>query len=475
MASGAASLKAPAWYRDANGPQGLRPLPPTAIVTGALPVSSSLPPHRSGVPLPSVPPVPSNTAQRPTGLPPPLPALAIMPPPPPAQAKKGVAALMPALPAPPGAALALIGGKSHVGRPPDRPAVINAAPKSSDEKVFLIPGLQNQPFTEEELQLAFDAMDLDNHGYIGQTDIRRILSLCGETEPSEIEVNEMIRVIDPDGSGTVEYHEFRKHFMEPPPIFRNFDLHIRGSADDSESDGEAPKVQVPMAILNRRDSNEGSVASSRHSSGARGNAHKDHRFEAVAIITGGRAGTALKPEFIKYVYQRFIELDTQDAGFITFKAFCEVLQKVPDEQLRRAFNAFDVDHMGELDLRQFVVSLSMFTSSTKEEKLRFAFMMYDEDQTGSLTRQELEELMKAMAPHMRGYRREAHAGRVFSEHNIRPNGRIQLVDFLDYIDEHAEEFIPGASPKVGKEPQRRQFQLEAPSEEDDDDHDDFGS
>merc|ERR1712187_167362 len=124
----------------------------------------------------------------------------------------------------------------------------------------------------------------------------------------------------------------------------------------------------------------------------------DPRIEAVETITQGKA--SLKPEFIKQVYQRFVELDKEDEGFISYEVFCLVLRKAESPLMRKAFNVFDVDKEGELDLRQFVVSLSMFTSSSLQDKLKFAFMMYDENQLDSVTRSEMVDLVKAMAPHV---------------------------------------------------------------------------
>eukprot|EP00438_Fugacium_kawagutii_P026973 Skav224413 [mRNA] locus=scaffold657:138119:142432:+ [translate_table: standard] len=92
-------------------------------------------------------------------------------------------------------------------------------------QAFEIPGLQARPYHDDELQappgetsgasqVAFEIIDLDRHGEIGATDLRRALQqlggawgcgvawyparLCGEPEPTDAEIQEMIRLMDPE-------------------------------------------------------------------------------------------------------------------------------------------------------------------------------------------------------------------------------------------------------------------------------------
>merc|ERR550537_1424575 len=92
-------------------------------------------------------------------------------------------------------------------------------------------------------------IDLDKHSELGPSDITRVLELCGEPEPTEAEVLEMIRLFDPDGSGSVEFKEFRQNFMRPPAVFRNFDLHKRDGAQSlGASENRTPMAESEEAI-----------------------------------------------------------------------------------------------------------------------------------------------------------------------------------------------------------------------------------
>merc|ERR1719502_587174 len=107
--------------------------------------------------------------------------------------------------------------------------MVKAKPPAQDEKPFEIWGLQHRPYSEDELREAFDMLDLDKHGYIGPQDIRRVLDLCGEGDVVDAEVREMLRLVDSDARGKVDFEEFADQFIDPPPVFRNFDMQKRGA------------------------------------------------------------------------------------------------------------------------------------------------------------------------------------------------------------------------------------------------------
>mmetsp|Transcript_28490 Transcript_28490/g.71580 ORF Transcript_28490/g.71580 Transcript_28490/m.71580 type:complete len:296 (+) Transcript_28490:71-958(+) len=267
-------MRAPDWYRDFNaGPNGSRPPPPpkarSQIDDPLLPpkapgIGSGGPPpgkRNSGPVLPLVPALPPpKTAQLAL---PEAPALAALPPPPtPPAAIGAVVPITPALPlaltqpTSPGngggsLALSIPGGNSGSGgdtagqQAPSlqsggggggggrtvqnrQLATVNAAPPPKDmsQKPFMIPGLQSRPFSEDELETAWEMMDLDGHGSLEAQDLRRVLELCGEPTASEAELAMMIRMLDRGATNRVKYQDFWRAFTNPPPLFRNWNLHL---------------------------------------------------------------------------------------------------------------------------------------------------------------------------------------------------------------------------------------------------------
>merc|ERR1712232_94022 len=169
---------------------------------------------------------------------------------------------------------------------------------------------------------------------------------------------------------------------------------------------------------------------------------------------------------IKRVYQTFVDLDSEDYGFVTYEAFCMVLRRAESPAMRKAFDAFDYERIGELDLRQFVVSLSMFTLSPTGDKLKFAFMMYDEDQEGAASKAEVLELLKAMAPHVTERDRVKHASKMYSMHNLHSGMRITIDEFVEYMlkDDYAKELLPLMSSSEGSSQDNNQTNSKEPQE-----------
>merc|ERR1712032_527058 len=117
-------------------------------------------------------------------------------------------------------------------------------------------------------------------------------------------------------------------------------------------------------------------------------------------------------------------------------------QKPQSADMKRAFHLFDHDRIYELDLRHFVVGLSMYTISSVHDKLRFAFMMYDEEQSGFIDQEVFIELLHAIAPHFLAEDREWHVNAAYSMLNLHPSACMQVEDFISYTAQYAEELLP---------------------------------
>ncbi len=65
------------------------------------------------------------------------------------------------------------------------------------------------------------------------------------------------------------------------------------------------------------------------------------------------------------------------------------LQVDPSPQCEGLFQLFDVDRSGQIDVREFMISLTNFAGASKDDKLKFAFMIFDEDGNGVITKQEV--------------------------------------------------------------------------------------
>lgn len=145
--------------------------------------------------------------------------------------------------------------------------IVDAAGMAADgeEGDGVVQGMfENQPFTDDQIKEAFFTFDMNGNGYIGVAEIRFVLDALGEDVTDE-EIDEMVRMLDVDGDGQVNFKEFYKMASGqslapigvalPPP--RDIDIAKRlgrSFSDKSSGDGGrkdagktpgSPKKKIP--------------------------------------------------------------------------------------------------------------------------------------------------------------------------------------------------------------------------------------
>nr|XP_018916353.1 PREDICTED: calmodulin-like isoform X1 [Bemisia tabaci] len=86
---------------------------------------------------------------------------------------------------------------------------------------------------ERELKDAFRVFDKHNRGYICASDLRAVLQCLGE-DLSEEEIEEMIREVDVDGDGRIDFYEFVNALGEP------------SEGDEAEDDEEEAMTNLSL-------------------------------------------------------------------------------------------------------------------------------------------------------------------------------------------------------------------------------------
>ncbi|CAH1997962.1 unnamed protein product [Acanthoscelides obtectus] len=74
--------------------------------------------------------------------------------------------------------------------------------------------VQSREEEEKELRDAFRVFDKHNRGYITASDLRAVLQCLGE-DLSEEEIEDMIKEVDVDGDGRIDFYEFVNALGEP--------------------------------------------------------------------------------------------------------------------------------------------------------------------------------------------------------------------------------------------------------------------
>jgi len=87
---------------------------------------------------------------------------------------------------------------------------------------------------------------------------------------------------------------------------------------------------------------------------------------------------------INRLFSQFLEIDTDGSGEISLDEFYAHFALKRSIFSDMAFSLMDEDKSGEIDFREFVLTLWNFCSYDFKELCRFAFFLFDTDESGKL-------------------------------------------------------------------------------------------
>ncbi|XP_033824163.1 guanylyl cyclase inhibitory protein [Periophthalmus magnuspinnatus] len=109
------------------------------------------------------------------------------------------------------------------------------------------------------------------------------------------------------------------------------------------------------------------------------------------------------------------------------------------EYAEEIFRTLDSNGDGLVDFREYVVAISMLIEGSAVEKLRWSFKLYDKDKDGTITREEMLEIMQAvykmsvaasLTP-QNSMTAEECTNRIFQRLDKDNNAIISLVEFIE--------------------------------------------
>merc|ERR1711991_404363 len=85
------------------------------------------------------------------------------------------------------------------------------------------------------------------------------------------------------------------------------------------------------------------------------------------------------------------------SGSLTVDEFMSLPELQQNPLVTRVIDIFDTDRNGEVDFKEFIEGMSLFSSKgDNESKLKFAFRIYDIDKDGYISNGELFQVLKMM-------------------------------------------------------------------------------
>lgn len=154
-------------------------------------------------------------------------------------------------------------------------------------------------------------------------------------------------------------------------------------------------------------------------------------LDGVALGYGG-----LHPPFIKKVYEKFLDVDIDGCGLLNFGEFQRIFDddRAPEmELIERLFLHFDAYGSGEIDLKDFIVGISIFSDAALIDKMKFAFLIFDDDSSGFMERDELMDLIHSTFPDKEAEIRDNFATDIYRFLGLLPVQRVSFESYLKVV------------------------------------------
>ncbi|CAD7936360.1 unnamed protein product [Amoebophrya sp. A120] len=313
-----------------------------------------------------------------------------------------------------------------------QPAAGSAAANKGDFLALPFPPQKLPGVGHRALREAFGSLDVDGNGFIGAAELRHFLTVLGE-KPLDEEIDEMIRMVDEDGIGQIGIEEWMRVFGEAAVV--NEMKNVKFASDKTKKELEQLASQ---GIENVAGAQQAAELRKKEARAARKNvlnADKDMKpGDATEKNYNILRQFAVAPNELKRYYERFLEIDRDELGSITYSEFCLVLEEDDNDMIRALFDIFDMDGSGTVEMVEFIVGLSAYCSSTtKEERLKFAFMICDTENTGHLGKEEIGQILKAnfLAQQSSTQDINRRVDKVFTLAKKAKSERITFAEFID--------------------------------------------
>ncbi|KAB1222533.1 Calcium-dependent protein kinase 2 [Morella rubra] len=225
---------------------------------------------------------------------------------------------------------------------------------------------------EDHLFAAFSYFDKDGSGYITQDELQQA---CEEFGIEDNHLEEMIREVDQDNDGRIDYNEFVAMMQKG-----NAGLDCRIGCNFSghpwiQIDGVAADKPLDSAVLSRL---------------KQFSAMNKIKKMALRVIA-----QHLSEEEIAGLKEMFKVIDADNSGQITFEELRDGLKKfganLNESEIYDLMQAADVDNSGTIDYGEFIAATLHLNKIEREDHLFAAFSYFDKDGSGYITQDELQQ------------------------------------------------------------------------------------
>jgi Ca2+-binding EF-hand superfamily protein len=269
------------------------------------------------------------------------------------------------------------------------------------ERKFYVPALDYPEFTRDEIDVfikAFRQFDLDGNGCIDADELTTALKYMGMKATPQV-AQEIIKAVDKDGSGTVEWPEYLEIMRTFYPEKRR--QFIRDFYEPAKKFPEFTKDEINVFVQTfRRFDLDGSNSIDANELGialkfmGMGSSPKIVQ-QIIDEVDADKSGEIEWPEFLvimrNFYPERRAEFEKEFYG--AAKNFPE-FDKEDIDAFIEAFREFDIDGSGSIDLNELEIGLKYMGQGFTRDQLQRIISEVDSDGSGEIEWPEFLEVMR---------------------------------------------------------------------------------
>lgn len=323
------------------------------------------------------------------------------------------------------------------------------AEKEDEEEVYKMFGTNLTKKQVDQYKESFALFDRDGGGSITVDELYIVVNSLGGAGMTKSELKKIFDEVDDDGSGEMEFKEFLQLMsskkleargvsvspeiiLEYKSVFKVFDQDDCGSITNEDLyaimkcvDKDIEQEAMDEIIADCDEDGNGQIEFP----------------EFMAIVSSKKLkkfGSTAKIKKIPEYKQAFSVFDEDGSGSITVDELFAVVENMGStltrEEVKKMMDEVDDDQSGEIEFPEFLQlmctekleSLGVDLSSDKINEYRLAFSLFDKDGGGSITAEEMWEVLHSLGKPFTKEEVEA----MFAEVDADGSGEIEFPEFL---------------------------------------------
>lgn len=147
-----------------------------------------------------------------------------------------------------------------------------------------------------------------------------------------------------------------------------------------------------------------------------------------------KMASGFSAEELERLLRIFNRIDLDRNGSLSEEEMLKIPELEHNPLARRVIATIDTDGNGEIDYKEFVLALAVFTLNNRDAKYRFTFNLYDVNKDGFISNGDLYHVLKAMVgSNLKDEQLQQLVDRTILQGDKDRDGRLSYQEFVEMV------------------------------------------